>query len=46
VSAAAALRVGIVGIGNMGFAMAARLRELDWTVAVRDVDAAREAAAR
>ena len=34
--------VGIVGIGNMGFAMAARLRELGWAVAVRDIDAQRE----
>jgi 3-hydroxyisobutyrate dehydrogenase len=39
------MRVGVIGIGNMGFAMAARLRELGWTVAVRDIDAAREAAA-
>jgi len=36
------VNVGLVGIGNMGFAMAARLRELHWTVAVRDIDAARE----
>jgi 3-hydroxyisobutyrate dehydrogenase len=39
------LRVGIVGIGNMGFGMAARLCELGWPVAVRDLDAARVAAA-
>ena len=39
------LRVGIVGIGNMGLAMAARLRELGWPLAVRDIDASREAAA-
>jgi L-threonate 2-dehydrogenase len=41
------MRIGIVGIGNMGFAMAARLCELGWVVAVRDVDAqrARDAAA-
>ena len=30
--------IGIVGIGNMGSAMAARLCELGWTVAVRDLD--------
>jgi len=35
---AAALRVGIVGIGNMGFAMAERLRGLGWPLAVRDID--------
>jgi L-threonate 2-dehydrogenase len=40
------MNIGIVGIGNMGFAMAARLREQGWTVAVRDIDAGREAAAR
>jgi L-threonate 2-dehydrogenase len=39
-------RVGVIGIGNMGFAIAARLLELGWPVAVRDIDAAREAAAR
>ena len=37
-SAAAALRVGIVGIGNMGFALAQRLRGLGWPLAVRDID--------
>ncbi len=37
--------IGIVGIGNMGFGMAARLRELGWPVAVHDIDPAREAAA-
>jgi len=36
------MRVGIVGIGNMGFAMAERLHGLGWPVAVRDIDAARE----
>lgn len=35
-------RVGLIGIGNMGFAMAARLLERGWDVAVRDVDARRE----
>ncbi len=40
------MNIGIVGIGNMGFAMASRLLEQGWTVAVRDVDAGREAAAR
>ena len=41
------MRVGIVGIGNMGIAMAGRLRELGWPLAVRDIDARRtgEAAA-
>ena len=37
-SAAAALRVGIVGIGSMGFALAQRLRGLGWPLAVRDID--------
>lgn len=35
--------VGIVGIGNMGWGMAARLHEAGIEVAVRDVDPAREA---
>jgi putative dehydrogenase len=39
------MNVGLVGIGNMGFAIAARLRELHWTVAVRDIDAGRESEA-
>lgn len=39
------MRVGFVGIGNMGFAMAARLREQGLAVGVRDLDAQREAAA-
>jgi 3-hydroxyisobutyrate dehydrogenase len=36
---------GFIGIGNMGLAMALRLRELGWPVRVRDLDAAREAEA-
>lgn len=36
------MRVGVVGIGNMGFAMAERLCGLGWTVAVRDIDVRRE----
>ncbi len=32
------MRVGIVGIGNMGFGMAQRLRDLGWPLAVRDID--------
>jgi L-threonate 2-dehydrogenase len=39
------LNIGIVGIGNMGFAMAARLLETGWSVAVRDIDTHREVAA-
>jgi 3-hydroxyisobutyrate dehydrogenase len=39
------VRVGVVGIGNMGFGMAARLREQGVSVAVRDIDPARVAAA-
>ncbi len=35
--------VGIVGVGNMGGAMAGRLLECGYDVGVRDVDAAREA---
>lgn len=38
-------RVGIVGIGNMGWGMARRLRERGFEVAVRDIDPAREALA-
>ena len=38
--------VGIVGIGNMGLGMALRLRERGYPVGVRDLDAAREHAAR
>jgi len=34
-------RVGIVGVGNMGGAMAARLLEQGWTVRVRDIDTAK-----
>ena len=33
--------VGIVGVGNMGGAIAARLLELGWQVRVRDLDAGR-----
>jgi len=36
------MRVGLVGIGNMGFAMAERLHERGWLVAVRDIDPVRE----
>ena len=35
-------RVGLIGIGNMGFGLAARLLERGWRVAVRDLDAQRE----
>ena len=38
--------IGIIGIGNMGGAMALRLLELGHPVFVRDVDAAREAVAQ
>jgi len=37
--------VGVVGVGNMGLAMALRLRELGFEVHVRDIDPAREALA-
>ena len=40
------MNIGIIGIGNMGFAMAARLLGERWPVAVRDIDAAREATAQ
>lgn len=40
-----AVPVGIVGIGNMGWGMAARLHGAGVAVAVRDVDPAREALA-
>ncbi len=36
------MRVGIAGIGNMGFAMAERLHELGFAIAVRDIDPRRE----
>jgi 3-hydroxyisobutyrate dehydrogenase-like beta-hydroxyacid dehydrogenase len=36
------MRVGIVGIGNMGFAMAERLYERGFALAVRDIDTRRE----
>src|SRR5678816_2703374 len=35
--------VGFIGVGNMGGAMALRLRELGWAVGVRDIVPAREA---
>lgn len=38
-------RVGIIGVGNMGGAMAARLLSQDYLVAVHDIDAQREAQA-
>jgi L-threonate 2-dehydrogenase len=38
-------RVGLIGIGNMGFGMAARLRERGWPLRVRDIDENRVAAA-
>ena len=38
--------VGVVGVGNMGLAMALRLLERGWRVAVRDLDPAREDEAR
>lgn len=38
--------VGIIGVGNMGGAMAARLLDCGWQVRVRDIDAAKEAALR
>jgi 3-hydroxyisobutyrate dehydrogenase len=37
--------IGVIGIGNMGLAMALRLRDLGQPVAVRDLDPAREALA-
>ena len=37
--------VGVVGVGNMGLAMALRLRDLGREVHVRDIDPAREALA-
>lgn len=36
------MRIGLVGIGNMGFAMAERLHECGWRVVVRDIDDQRE----
>ena len=39
-------RVGIIGVGNMGLAMASRLLGLGWPIAVRDIDPLREAMAR
>jgi len=35
--------VGLIGVGNMGGAMALRLCELGWAVGVRDLEPAREA---
>ncbi|HEX7438574.1 MAG TPA: NAD(P)-dependent oxidoreductase, partial [Caldimonas sp.] len=40
-----ATTTGIIGIGNMGLAMALRLRDLGRAVGVRDIDAEREATA-
>jgi putative dehydrogenase len=37
--------IGVVGVGNMGMAMALRLRDAGHAVAVRDIDPAAEAAA-
>ena len=34
-----AITTGLIGIGNMGLAMALRLRDLGRSVGVRDVDA-------
>ncbi len=39
------MRIGIVGIGNMGLAIAQRLCAKGWPVAVRDLDPQREQAA-
>lgn len=39
-------RIGVVGVGNMGLGMALRLRDRGFEVAVRDIDASREALAR
>jgi 3-hydroxyisobutyrate dehydrogenase len=38
--------VGLVGVGRMGLAMAARLRSLGWPVRARDIDPDRESLAR
>lgn len=40
------MKVGIVGVGNMGGAMALRLLDLKWVVNVHDIDAARAAMLR
>lgn len=40
------MNVGVVGIGNMGLAIALRLRERGHAVEVRDIDQAREVLAR
>ncbi|MDP3083635.1 MAG: NAD(P)-binding domain-containing protein [Rubrivivax sp.] len=39
------MSIGVVGVGNMGLAMALRLRDAGMAVAVRDIDGAREALA-
>lgn len=39
-------RVGVIGIGNMGWSMASRLHACGHAVVVRDIDPAREALAR
>lgn len=38
-------RIGVIGVGNMGLGIALRLREQAFSVAVRDIDPAREALA-
>ena len=39
------MKIGVIGVGNMGLGMALRLRDAGHEVAVRDIDAAREALA-
>ncbi|MEQ1807676.1 MAG: NAD(P)-binding domain-containing protein, partial [Burkholderiaceae bacterium] len=45
ISKSAPDEVGIIGVGNMGLAMATRLLGLGWRVCVRDIDPLREALA-